>query len=200
MPIIKGNSYKRSIRLYDDAAGHTTASQTDDAVQSFNRRIFFNGSSLNALRIDYDRTNRPGYNFDGLDEINSSGVFKPKQTGIYSFNVRFQIYDYNSSGKIQGVTFALRDQSSSPVVGSTQGFQKLIHSFACPHTLNNSNLGFEQIIGHQTFLHRCVSQASYAVYACAYHSAGSTTGNIRNFSYNTGFPQNLIVVNWVSEA
>lgn len=200
MPIIKGNSYKRSIRLDDDATGHTTVSRSDDAVQYFNRRTFFSGSSLNALRIDYDRSNRPGYNFDTTGEIDSSGVFTPRQTGIYSFNVRFQIYDYNSSGKIQGVTYALRDESSSPVVGSTQGFQKLIHSFVCPHTLNNSALGFEQIIGHQTFLHRCVSQASYAVYACAYHSAGTTAGNIRNFSYNTGFPQNLVVINWVSEA
>ena len=202
MPIVKGNSYKRSIRVSDSGQGHTCSASSIDNTPSLNRRTWFSGSNNNSIRFDYDRFNRNGYSFQNFaDEINNDGQFRPQQTGIYCFSVKFQVYDANSSGKIQSFSVALREEASSPVDGApAQGFQRNLYSFICPFIVNNADFGVEHVVGHCTFLHKCYARANYGIFSAGYHAAGTTTSNIRTFSYNGTFPSNVITIYWVSEA
>ena len=202
MPIIKGDSYKKSIRVSDQGQGHTCSAASIDNTPALNRRTWYSSGSLTAQRFDYDRFNRSGYSFQNFsDEINSSGQFVPQQTGIYCFSVKFQVYDSNSSGKIQGFSVALREETTSPVDGApAQGFQRYLYSFVCPYITNNADFGVEHVVGHCTFLHKCYARANYGIFASGYHSASTSTSYIRPFSYNFTYPSNVITVYWVSEA
>jgi hypothetical protein len=202
MPIIKGHSYKKSLVTGSagQGMGRTAVAAAVDNTPYLNRRTWFSSGSLNAIKMDFDRYNQPGYSFQTFNEIDNGGTFIPEQTGIYCFSVRLTPYDYNSTGKIMGCSLALREESSSAIDGSTQGFQKLLQTWVCPYVTNSADFGVEAVYISTTFLHRCISGASYGMYISLYHSASTTTGNIRLGSYNTTIPQHVLTVHWVSES